>query len=276
MSDAELTALQERITELLREPRALSKNDQAVALAELHISGNDRLAPVEQLNIYREQFWLRHTSALVEDFPGLGGVLGQRDWERLVEAYLLKEAPTSWTLNDLGHAFVEHVEQQASWLPHAKLCLDMARVEWGYCQLFSAPDVPALDGGKIAAIPEHAWPTATLVLSPALRRFQVDYPVCELRKAIVKSRDTGETVPIPQPDPHNLVLYRNDRRLFFERVSDAAYALLQRLDDGEPLEEACGSVASEIPGAADEVEANVAAWFQRWGAETWVVDVRTR
>ena len=273
MSDAELTELQTRIVELLREPRALSKNERAVAIAQQHISGNDRLSPVEQLNVYREQFWLRHTSSLVEDFPGLGGVLGQEHWERLVEGYLRWETPTSWTLNDLAHRFVEHVERQADWLPHPKLCFDMASVEWGYCQLFSERDVPPLNAEKVASIAEDSWPTATLVLNPALRLFQVDYPVCELRKALVKSQQTDESVPIPEPEPHNLVLYRRDRRLFFERVSDAAFSLLIRLRHGEALGAACEQVATDMPDAAGEVEANVSAWFQRWGAETWVVDV---
>ena len=72
----------------LRRRRALDADPDATAFAEAEIAANERLSSVERLEIYRVQFWLRHTSSLVEDFPGLCGVIGQSAWERLVEGYL--------------------------------------------------------------------------------------------------------------------------------------------------------------------------------------------
>ena len=100
----ELDELQRWMASKLRELRGLPKDEPTTALARRHFTGNDRLSPVEQLEVYRQQFWLRHTSALLEDFPGLSGILGQRDWERLTESYLGAHAPTSFTLRDLGAA----------------------------------------------------------------------------------------------------------------------------------------------------------------------------
>src|SRR5512144_149299 len=100
MTDA--AALQSELARFLRLRRDLTKNEDARRFADEHISGNDRLSPVEQLEIYREQFWLRHTESLVEDFPGLGGILGQAAWDELVWAYLAEVAPTSHDLGELG------------------------------------------------------------------------------------------------------------------------------------------------------------------------------
>jgi hypothetical protein len=61
-----------------------------------------RTTPVERLEIYREQFWLRHRSSLVEDFPGVSGILGRRAWAALIEGYLEAHPPHSYTLRDLG------------------------------------------------------------------------------------------------------------------------------------------------------------------------------
>ena len=68
------------MAELLRRRRALPRDAEVAERARLLIRGNDRLSPVEQLEIYREQFWLRHTASLLEDFPGLSGILGQEAW----------------------------------------------------------------------------------------------------------------------------------------------------------------------------------------------------
>src|SRR6478609_761594 len=124
MSDA-LSPLQLRMAEALRERRALPQNAAWSAFAADHIGGNSRLSPTEQLEIYREQFWLRHTSSLVEDFPGLCGILGQSEWQRLAEQYLTEVAPDSYTLRDLGSRLPQVIER-AGWLSHQALCLDMA------------------------------------------------------------------------------------------------------------------------------------------------------
>ena len=142
MSDA-LSELQRSMATALRERRSLAAQPHWSSFAGEHVSGNDRLSPVEQLEIYREQFWLRHTSSLIEDFPGLSGILGQDDWERLAEQYLTEVTPDSYTLRDLGQKLPQTIER-ASWLPHQALCLDMARLELAYIEVFDAPDLPVL------------------------------------------------------------------------------------------------------------------------------------
>src|SRR5690349_14811454 len=108
--------------------RALAADPRVAEAARTQFNGGDRLSPVEKLEIYRRQFWLRHTASLLKDFPGLAGVLGRRDWERLVEDYLDEVIPTSWTLRDLGSRMPAHVER-SDWLPHHRLCIDMAGLE---------------------------------------------------------------------------------------------------------------------------------------------------
>ncbi|MEZ4229126.1 MAG: DNA-binding domain-containing protein [Polyangiaceae bacterium] len=176
----ELDELQRWMASKLRELRGLPKDEPTTALARRHFTGNDRLSPVEQLEVYRQQFWLRHTSALLEDFPGLSGILGQRDWERLTESYLGAHAPTSFTLRDLGAALPAHVAS-SDWLPNRELCADMARLEWAYVELFDSELLPSASPEKIAGVPEEAWNGARLALQPNLQFVSSRYPVAELR-----------------------------------------------------------------------------------------------
>jgi hypothetical protein len=256
---------------LLRRDRALTKDKALADEAPMYIAGNSRLSPVEQLEIYREQFWLRHTASLIEDFPGLTGIIGQAHWEKLVESYFVEHAPTSWTLRDLGSRFASHVEN-ATFLPHHDLCVDMTRLEWAYVELFDAPESPPLDAARLASVPNDAWSAAVFVLSPAVRLLSVNYPVADLRRQI--RLGPGEPIDIPEPAPSSLVLYRGpDLSIDVEVVETAAFELLTALEQREPLLVACEKAAHRAPEHAERIAANVGAWFFEWGRRGFIVDV---
>ncbi len=267
----ELSELQRGLALALRHGSALGKDPNLSAFALAHISGNDRLSPVEQLDIYREQFWLRHTSSLVEDFPGLGGILGQREWERLSEQYLREFTPDSYTLRDLGARLPELIER-AGWLSHQALCLDMARLELAYIEVFDAADTPPLAPERLAAIPEETFADARLVIAPAVRLLSVRYPVAGLRRRLRAQND--EPVAIPEESPQQLVVYRRDLRLWDMPLSNVAFAFLTALAAGSSLG-AAAELAANRPGPEAEVElgANIGVWLQEWTVKGLVSDV---
>jgi hypothetical protein len=264
-----LSALQERMAEALREQRSLPNHAEWCAFAEQHISGNGRLSPVQQLEIYREQFWLRHTSALVEDFPGLGGILGQEQWEKLAEQYLTEVTPDSYDLRDLGARLPEVIER-AGWLPHRALCLDMARLELAYIEVFDARDTPPLAPARLATIPEDTFAEARLVIAPSVRLLSVRYPVGNLRRKLRASAD--EPVPIPDESPQQLVVYRQERQLWDMPVSKVAFTFLSGLASGKTLGAAAEAAASD-PEAEAELSTSIGAWLQEWTAKGLVSDV---
>ncbi len=274
----ELDELQRWMALSLRARRSLSNDPEAVALAEAHFTGNHRLKPVEQLEIYRQQFWLRHTSALLEDFPGLSGVLGQRTWEQLAEEYLIAYPPTSYTLRDLGARFAEHVER-STWLPQHDLCCDMARLEWAYVELFDSALLAPVSPEKIAAVTASGWQTAVLQLQPNLQFLSSRYPVAKLRLALKRAQlaaEQDQTIPdidLPEPQLEQLVLYRRGDEMYREALTPAGFALLRKLHSGTPLVPACEAVASELPSAAASLEADLSGWFQRWASLGFFIDV---
>src|SRR6186713_2831422 len=73
----------------------------STACAE-HVSGNDRLSPAEQVDIYRRQFWMRHVDSLAEDYIALHHVLGDEAFEAFCHAYLTAHPPSVPSLRDLG------------------------------------------------------------------------------------------------------------------------------------------------------------------------------
>jgi hypothetical protein len=270
-----LVELQHWVVKHLRSRRGLPQNEAVAREASDRLTGNDRSLPVDQLEVYREQFWLRHTASLVEDFPGVGGILGQREWEGLVEGYLEAHSPESWTLRELGRGFPGHVAANAA-LSHHALCTDMARLEWQFIELFDAADRPLLDFGKLATLPPHALETGQIILNPALSLLEVDYPVADLRQRLIAARSgsAGAEVAIPAAEKQWLVLYRGqDRRLYHRPVPPSAFALLGGLARGLSLVAACEHALEMAPQHAEQLQRNVGGWFQQWAKRGWIVDV---
>lgn len=266
---APLTELQRQMAAALRHSRALPADADWTRFADENLGGSDRLSPVEQLEIYREQFWLRHTGSLVEDFPGLCGILGQSDWDKLCVQYLREVVPTSFTLRDLGAA-LPSVIARADWLPHQSLCRDMARLELAYIEAFDAPDTSPLAPERLATLSEEQLPLAKLVVAPCVRLLQVDYPVADLRRALKAESD--EPVAIPERRPQNLVVYRLERRLWDMPVSGPAYQLLEGLSRGQSFGAAAEAAAS-TPAAEQEVATQIGAWLSEWTKKALLSDV---
>lgn len=267
-------SLQQRIAGFLRHTRDLARDDEARRFADEHLTGNDRLSPVEQLEIYREQFFLRHTDSLVDDFPGLGGILGQAAWDALVWAYLATVVPTSYDLGELGEGLPAFIRARAG-LEHRELLVDMATLEWHHVVVFSAPDHPRLDPAKLASVPEGAWESARLVTDPALRLLRVRYPVGALRRRLIAARDAQDSEPVtlPAEEASCLAIHRRDHLIQHDVLEPSAFELLNAIASGEPLGRACETAASRAGVALETLGQRLEGWFGVWAARGYVVDV---
>jgi hypothetical protein len=266
--------IQQQMAVFLRRPRDLAKDDEARRFADAHLSGNERLSPVEQLEIYREQFFLRHTESLVEDFPGVGGILGQAAWDALVWDYLATVPPTSYDLAELGAGLPDFIRNRER-LERRELLVDMATLEWNHVVVFSAPDRPRLEPAKLANVPESAWESARLEPDPGLRLQRVRYPVVALRRELVAARETEteEPVALPDPEPSCLAVHRRERLIHHDVLDPPAYELLRAIADGEPLGRACETAAARASVTLEALGQGLERWFGDWAARGYVVDV---
>ena len=63
---------QAALADVMRRAGALTSDPYGGAIAAEIAAGNERLSPVEQVDIYREQFFLRHVDALRDDMVRQG------------------------------------------------------------------------------------------------------------------------------------------------------------------------------------------------------------
>lgn len=269
---AQLDRVQSFLKDAFQLPRAIPDDPALVPLVAEHVSGNDRLSPAEQADIYRRQFFLRHVDSLIEDHAGLVHFLGDDGFDAFARAYLAKHPPRTPSLRELGADIATFAATHQGLPEHLRgVCTDMARYELYIVDLFDMADVPAPDAQRLATIPEEAWLTRPLVFTPLLRLFAFGYPIPDLRIAIKK----GECASEPPPRaPVYYGIFRRDDMISFESLTPEAHALLQLLMSGEPLGAACEKLSASLSNErAAEVEGNVARWFQRWASWGWILDV---
>lgn len=268
--------LQRTLAKLLVRRRDLTKDAEAVGFASEHIGGNARVSPVEQVEIYREQYWLRHTGSLVEDFPGASGVLGQDDWERLVEEYLMENPPATFSLRELGERLPGFAETR-EWLPHRELVVDMARLEWAHVEVFDAEEAQPLAPEKLMTVPEDAWEGVRLVPSPALRLLSTRYPVLDLRRRILVAQSATESengpTALPEPSAEHLAVHRRKLAIEHDRLDKTAFSLLSKVVSSMPLGAALEATASETGLPSDALTSKLEEWFATWSSRGYLIDI---
>lgn len=255
-----LVDMQRSLADILRRASPVASDVASTALADGIASGNERLTPAMQLDIYREQFFLRHLDVLREDFRSLAHLLGDETFEALATAYLQAFPPRSFTLRDLGADLVRFVATAPRWADDALLA-DLGRVEWAFVECFDAPSAPALALADLEGVPEEAWPSAIVVLQPSVQRLTLRHAAHDYRLAI---RNGEAALGRPEARPSQVVVFRGPTALQCLDLEHDAYALLDELARGAPLGDACERVAASSGATEDAFQEQVGAWFQQW------------
>lgn len=269
MSAPRFASDQAALADVMRRATTLVEDPYGSAIANEIASGNDRLSPVEQVDIYREQFFLRHVDALREDFRSLEHLLGDDAFEELARAYLAACPPTSYTLRDLGVAMDAFVRTHEPWSKDPFVA-DLARTEWAFVDAFDGPNSPPFDPSMLGTATEEQWPGARIVLQAAMRRVVLAHPAHEYR-ASVKAEESPSR---PEAKPTWLVVFRGKENLQYIDIENDAFELLEELAKGTPLGEACERAAKASNVAPESFEAKLGQWFQEWTTFGWISRVQ--
>ncbi len=264
MGDGQLEQLQRFVVDAIRGgPSPVETN---------HVKESARgMTPAERVEVYREQFLLRHLKNLADDYPTLAWAIGGADaFSALATEYLVAHPPSTWDLQRLGADMPRFVESDAKWGSSARAC-DAARLDWAFMEIFDAPDAPPFDTSVLASTPEDRWPEARIELLPAMRLVAMQSALHEVRDALKRG---AEAAMAPRAEAH-VVVWRD--AACFPRcaaIEPGAFDLLVRLRHGDPLGPACEDAARAAGEDASRFGERVGAWFQEWTARGWIARVR--
>ncbi|MCH2108211.1 MAG: hypothetical protein MK135_02695, partial [Polyangiaceae bacterium] len=202
---------------------------------------------------------------------GLTALLKQEEWASLVEGYLEEVAPHCRFLGRVGERLPEFLKTKSN-LPYGQICEELASLDWAYLDVFDEEDAPPLDAEKLLSVPADCWPQVKLVVNPALRILELEYPSADFRRQLLQE---GFQNTLPEPiAPYFLVIYRRQGKLWDKSLSRPAGIFLQRLQQGDELAVACQNVVEQCPEAEQSLEDQLSEWMQLWGTLEWIVDLK--
>jgi Putative DNA-binding domain len=253
------------------------------AYASRFIKPNDRLTSFERLEIYNRQYWFRVLSSMIEDFPGLRAVLGDKRFEAMSKAYLVDCPSRSFTLRNLGARLEGWLSKHPKWAgPKQALAIDIARLEWADIEAFDGKAELALRAEDLKA---DAGAKLKLKLQPYVRLLDLKYPVDDLLLDVRKEdedtdfasnafqerhkRKRVQAVAKLKPQNIFLAVHRVDDSVYFRRIEHEEFVILSALRDGKSLGRAIDAAFRKSKVPAQERAAFVQQWFLNWSALGW-------
>jgi len=212
------------------------------------VLGNERMAPTDQLQVYNGAYLARLVEVLQGDYGALQHVLGEDDFRELMTKFLGAHPSRHPNLNQLGAPLPAFVARQRS-LPQRAFLAELATLERAVAEAFDAPEFRAVTPEEMAAVPPEQWGKARLRVNPSVQLFAFRHPVDVFYQAWKEEKP----VPVPARAANWLCVYRNDDRVWRQRLAKPAHAVLSALAAGRPLGEAI-----ECAAGAEQV----GEWFQ--------------
>ena len=253
------------------------------AYASGFVKPNDRLTSFERLEIYNRQYWFRLLSSMIEDFPGLRAVLGDKRFEAMSKAYLVDCPSRSFTLRNLGARLETWLRKHPKWAgPKQSLAIDIVRLEWADIEVFDGKAEPALRAEDLNA---DAGPKLRLKLQPYIRLLDLKYPVDDLLLDVRKEdedtdfasnafqerhkRKRVQAVAKLKPANIFLAVHRMDDSVYFRRIEREEFAILSAVREGKPLGQAMDAAFRKSALPAGQRADSVRQWFLTWSALGW-------
>jgi hypothetical protein len=246
--------------------------------ASQFVKGNDRLTPLERLQIYNRMYWFRLIDCFHDDCPGLRALLGQKRFTQLAEAYLTRHPSSSFTLRNLCSRLADFIRTHPkSTAPHTALAVEVARFEWAQTVAFDEVASPVVSPDAIA---KTSPAKLRLQLQPYVTLLALQHPIDDYVIA-VKKRDalrdaasnattsvheSGSLRRVSRPKRERvwLAVHRLNNRLYYKRLSAPAFKVLSAIESGEPLARALAAA-----GARTKPE-DIREWFAAWTQLGWL------
>lgn len=208
------------------------------------ISGTPKVSADERLEVYSSAYRLRLLEVLSKDYPGLHGLLGDEQFDRLGRAYIDAHPSQHPSLRWFGRHLSDLLVKTPQYAAQPVLA-EMAAFEWVQGEVFDAKDIPVAGVDEVATIPPESWPAMRLVFQPAARRLDLKWNA----PAIWKALDEEQTPPAPvQGDyPIGWLLWRKDLSIHWRSLAvEEAWAIdacLNGQDFGRLCEGLCEWIA---------------------------------
>lgn len=233
--------------------------------------GSGRLPARDRLAVYADAYRLRLLEVLVEDFPGLKGMMGDAAFERLGAAYIDACPSDHPSVRWFGRRLAGFLRDGGSYREQPVLA-EMAAFEWTQGEVMDAADSPGLGVDALGEIPPQAWARMGITFQSALRQLDLGWNVPQLWQAV---HDESDTPPAPErcDPPVFWLLWRKGLEVHWRSLDDDERYAIDAARDGRAFGDICEGLLARSHD--DQVPLRAAGYLKRWITDELVAGIHT-
>jgi hypothetical protein len=261
----DLKLLQEFLYRLITAPNGVVEGLARDALLpvgglESLVACDDRMTPVERVEIYANSYFYRLLEVLKEDFPATLAVAGADHFHNLVTGYLADYPPVAPSIFFAGQNFAAFLATQP---PRERwpFLASLALLERTALESFHAADAHALDADAMRTIAPADWPALTMCTHPATRLVDCAWRVDKLLHAF----ETGATWQAPDLEDVTIIVWRRDARVSYRILETVERGALRMASvaGGTTFAAICEAIAAAA-NETDDVAPLINRLLTRW------------
>jgi hypothetical protein len=211
------------------------------------VKGGGKLSPAEAVEVYRAGYPARISEALGETFEACWRMLGDEAFLEACRVYARSTPSISPNLSDYGSSFPDFLLKRFK--KEAPFIGDLARLEWGFKELFHAKAHAGLAPVNLSVAVKK---DSVLIFGSAMSLLSFKHSVHGLWK-----RDRSNNTPLSRSDwtgREEVLLYKSGGTPVFSRVLAAPGAsALRSLLAGNPLAESLANAKGLTEASAREL-----------------------
>ena len=235
---------------------------------ERHVVATHTASEKERLAVYRDAYRLRLLEVLVEDFPGLKGLLGVASFDVLGRAYIDTHPSVERSIRWFGRHLPHFLRERAPYRDRPELA-EMAAFEWAQGEVVDAADTAVCRAEQLAAVSPSRWPELRLIFQHAIRRLELHWNVPIVWRAIHE----GSSAPVLERSTRPLawLLWRQSLQVHWRSLADDERWAIQACLDGRTFGEICQGLSER--STTSDVALRAASLLKQWLSEDLVANV---
>lgn len=204
---------------------------------------DDGIASERRLNIYRNNIFQNHTSALKATYPVIYKLVGGDYFNYLAKKYSTAHPSLSGNLHDFGQNLSLLLENLPE-LTDLKYLPQVARLEWSYHSAFHAEEAAMLDLSRLRDFPGELIDEVVFTLHPSARLLHFTYPVLQIWLANQHAPIDEQQITLAQKDEFILVI-RKQLDIEFQQITKTEFHFLKAIDTGQAFRHVCDQLLQQ-------------------------------
>jgi len=227
------------------------------------------------MGVYVNAYRLRLAEFLDEDFPALRVLLGDDDFEALVEAYIDENPSRLRNARWYTTRLPEFMQESENWSANA-LAIGLALFERALTDAYDAADAPAQSIETLAEFSPQDWPRLGFTFHPSLRLIEVAARVLDAYAAATADEQDEEAAradeddegaledrPSDASESETIAIWRADLDPAYRQLDPDEHLALFEAMAGQSFGDICQLVAFQNEGqsATERLARFLVTWF---------------